>query len=164
MNDVLLQAFRYNRWANLHVLDICSTLDEQQLQLSSPGTYGTIAATLQHLFAAEQRYVRRLVGTQPRISEHDGFTGIAALKEHAERSGDDLIEAVGRVNPDDSTEVKNDSGEAGRVKQWVVMTQAIHHGNDHRTQICTILGQNGIECGEMDVWAFGEASGGYEAC
>ena len=43
-------------------------------------------------------------------------------------------------------------------------TQAIHHGNDHRTQICTILGQNGISVGDLDVWAFGEATGGAEAC
>ena len=158
MNDVLLQAFRYNRWANLHILDICSTLDERQLQLTAPGTYGTIAATLQHLLAAEQRYVRRLTGSEPRLSEEEAFPGVAGLTEHARRSGDDLIESAG-VDPNGSTE----DGQM-RVKHWVVINQAIHHGNDHRTQICTILGQNGVSCGEMDVWAFGEVSGGYEAC
>jgi uncharacterized damage-inducible protein DinB len=159
MNEVLLQAFRYNRWANLHVLDICSTLDERQLQLTAPGTYGTIAATLQHLLAAEQRYVRRLLGSEPRLSEKDGFAGVAGLFAHARRSGDDLIEAA-KVDPDGSTP----DGETRVVRHWVVMAQAIHHGNDHRTQICTILGQNGISCGEMDVWAYGEVAGGYEAC
>ena len=156
---MLLQAFRYNRWANLHVLDICSTLDERQLELTAPGTYGTIAATLQHLLAAEQRYVRRVLGSEPRLSEKDDFPGVARLSEHAVRSGDDLIEAA-KVDPDGSTP----RGETGVVKHWVVMAQAIHHGNDHRTQICTILGQNGISCGEMDVWAYGEVAGGYEAC
>jgi len=158
MNDALVQAFRYNRWANLHVLDVCSTLDEPQLQLAAPGTYGTIAATLQHLLAAEQRYVKRLLGSVPRLSEKDEFPGVARLSEHAMRSGDDLIEAAG-VDPDGSTP----DGDR-RVKHWVVMTQAIHHGTDHRTQICTILGQNGISCGDMDVWAYGEAGGGYETC
>jgi uncharacterized damage-inducible protein DinB len=60
MSTVLIDAFRYKRWANLHLLDICSTLDEIQLQLTTPGTYGTIRATLQHLLAAEQRYATRL--------------------------------------------------------------------------------------------------------
>ena len=155
---MLLQAFRYNRWANLHILDICSTLDERQLQLTAPGTYGTIAATLQHLLAAEQRYVRRLTGSEPRLSEKDRFPGVEGLTEHARRSGGDLIESAG-VDPHGSTE----DGQM-RVKHWVVINQAIHHGTDHRTQICTILGQNGVSCGEMDVWAFGEVSGGYEAC
>src|SRR5256885_15248858 len=131
MNEVLVQDFRYNRWATLHVLDICSTLDEPQLQLAASGTYGTIAATLQHLLAAEQRYVRRLLGSEPRLSEKDEFPGVARLSEHAMRSGDDLIEAAG-VDPDASTPAGDRRG-----KHWGGMTQAIHHGTDHRAQNCT---------------------------
>ena len=160
MSKVLVQALRYNRWANLQLLDVCSTLSEEQLQLSSPGTYGTIAATWQHLLAAEQRYLRRLVGFQPQISEKDEFPGLAALKEHAARSGDELINAVGRFDPEDTTP----DSDGGGVKQWLIMTQAIHHGNDHRTQICTILGQNSISYGDLDVWAFGQNNEGYVPC
>jgi uncharacterized damage-inducible protein DinB len=159
MSDVLLQSLRYNRWANLKLLDVCSGLSEEQLQLDSPGTYGSIAATWQHLLAAEQRYLRRLAGVEPQVSERDEFPGIARLKEHAERSGDALIGALGHFNPDD-TSPAGDS----RVKHWLVMAQAIHHGNDHRTHICTILGQNGISYGDLDVWAFGMDNGGYEQC
>ena len=158
-DDVLVQALRYNRWANLRLLEVCSELSEEQLQLASPGTYGSIAATWQHLLAAEQRYLRRLAGFEPQISEKDDFPGIATLREHAERSGDALISAVGRFDPEE-TSVGGDS----RVKHWLVMTQAIHHGNDHRTHICTILGQNGLSYGDLDVWAFGTDNGGYEAC
>jgi uncharacterized damage-inducible protein DinB len=159
MSDVLVQALRYNRWANLQLLDVCSGLTGDQLQLTSEGTYGTIAATFQHLLAAEQRYLRRLVGLEPRLSEQDEFPGMAALKEHAERSGEALIDAVDRINPMDTT----DAGKV-RVRHWVVLAQAMHHGTDHRTHICTILGQNGISYGDLDVWAFGEANGGYESC
>ncbi len=160
MSDVLVQALRYNRWANLQLLDVCSNLSDEQLQLSSPGTYGTIAATWQHLLAAEQRYLRRLVGFQPQISEKDEFPSLATLREHAERSGEELINAVGRYDPDGTTP----DGDGGGVKQWLIMAQAIHHGNDHRTQICTILGQNGIEYGGLDVWSFGETNEGYLRC
>ena len=159
MGDALLEAFRYNRWANLHLLDICSSLDEAKLQLTSPGTYGTIGATLQHLLATEQRYVGLLNGSEPRLSEKDEFPGVARLKRHAERSGQDLIDASGQVNPHGSLE-----GRRARVKNWVVITQAIHHGNDHRTQICTILGQNGVSVEDMDVWAYAETNEGYERC
>ena len=41
----------------------------------------------------------------------------------------------------------------------VIAVQALHHGNEHRTHICTILGTHGIEYGELDVWAFGTAVG-----
>lgn len=158
--DVLLEALRYNRWANLHLLDVCARLTDDQLQLSSPGTYGSIAATLLHLLAAEERYLKRLVGFEPRISEHDAFPGIAELKEHAERSGSALIDAVGKFDPDATTVGRNE----WEVKNWVAMTQAIHHGNDHRTHICTILGQNDIDYGDMDVWAFADTEDGYVKC
>jgi uncharacterized damage-inducible protein DinB len=53
MGPVLVEAFRYNKWANLHLLDACANLSDAQLELSSPGTMGAIAATLTHLLAAE---------------------------------------------------------------------------------------------------------------
>ena len=159
MSDVLVQALRYNKWANLTLLDVCSGLGEDQLQLASPGTYGSIAATWQHLLAAEQRYLRRLAGVEPQIAEKDPFPGIASLKAHAERSGEALIDAIGHFDPDGTS-----AGGERRVKHWLVMTQAIHHGNDHRTHICSILGQNGIAYGDLDVWAFGTDHAGYDEC
>ena len=41
----------------------------------------------------------------------------------------------------------------------VVIIQALHHGNDHRTHVCTILGHHDITYGEMDVWAYGDTTG-----
>jgi uncharacterized damage-inducible protein DinB len=151
---LLIEAFRYNKWANLHVLDLCVDLTAEQLRLSSPGTYGSVADTLLHLFGAEQRYIRRLTGAAPRISERDEFLGVAALRTFAEQSGDELIRLAERTQPDVQIE-----DERNRMDAGVVLVQALHHGNDHRTHVCTILGANGIECGEMDVWAYGKATG-----
>ena len=159
-NEILLQAARYNRWANLHLLDACAGLDTEQLQLSSPGTYGSIEATWLHLLGAEQRYLRRLIGLEPRISEKDAFPGIPALKDHARKSGDALIDAAGSIDPEGTSQVRDEMA----PKHWLVMTQAIHHGNDHRTHICTILGQNDISYGDLDVWAFGVMNDGYAKC
>jgi hypothetical protein len=126
--------------------------------MTAPGTYGTLAATWLHLLAAEQRYLRRLGGSEPALNERDGFPGMAALTEHATRSGDKLIEIAPYVSPDDARETDRD----GRVKLYsgVVVVQALHHGNDHRTHVCTILGHHGLSYGDMDVWAYGQATGG----
>ena len=80
------------------------------------------------------------------------------LREIAAASGDRLIEAARKVGPEDSIE---SSGEDGRFKLHlsVVIIQALHHGNDHRTHVCTILGAHDIGYGEMDVWAYGDVSG-----
>jgi len=159
MEPLLVEAFRYNKWANLHLLDVCAEFTDEQLQMTAPGTYGTIASTFFHLLAAEQRYLKRLGAGEPQINERDvPLPAIAELREHAVRSGDKLIEIAPYVSPDEARETDRDR----RVTLYsgVVVVQALHHGNDHRTHICTILGHHGLSYGDMDVWAYGEATGG----
>jgi uncharacterized damage-inducible protein DinB len=158
LDSLWIEAFRYHRWANLHLLDVCGGLSPDQLDLTAPGTYGTVAGTWLHLLAAEQRYLRRFGGGEPQLREKDGFPGIAVLKEQAARTGDELIEAAARITPDDVIESKYDN-QPVRLHLGVVMIQALHHGNDHRTHICTILGHHQIPYGDMDVWAYGDTIG-----
>ena len=159
MDNLWIETFRYNKWANLHLLDVCAKLTDDQLEWTAPGTYGTIASTFHHLVGAEQRYLRRLEGGEPTTNERDAFPGIARLRELASDSGDRLIKAAAKVTPDETMESKSDEGMV-TLHLGVVIIQAMHHGNDHRTHICTILGYHDIEYGEMDVWAYGEATGG----
>jgi uncharacterized damage-inducible protein DinB len=161
MEPLLVEAFRYNKWANLHLLDVCAPFTNEQLEMTAPGTYGTIASTLFHLLAAEQRYVKRLGGAEPEINEqNDPFPGLSALREHAVRSGDKLIEIAPYVSPDAARESRRPRQGEVKLYSWVVVIQALHHGNDHRTHICTILGHHDLPYGDMDVWAYGEATGG----
>src|SRR5579864_1676455 len=155
----MIEAFWYNKWANLHLLDVCASLPHEQRQLTARGTSGTSSATILHLLSAEQRYLRRLSGTKPDINERDAVPSAATLREHAVRSGDQLIEAAGRLTPDDTFDEERD-GKLMRLHLVVVLVQAMHHGNDHRTHVCTILGDHDIPYGDMDVWAYGEATGG----
>ena len=159
MDDLWIEAFRYNKWANLLLLDVCGSLREEQLQLTAPGTYGTVAATWQHLVGAEQRYLRRFGhGGEGRL-EDDPWPGIDALRELASTTGDQLIEAASRVKSEDTIEDKFH----GRLHLGVVIIQALHHGNDHRTNLCSILGHHDISYGDLDVWAYGLATGASES-
>jgi uncharacterized damage-inducible protein DinB len=160
MGPVLVEAFRYHRWANLYLLEVCAGLTEEQLDLTAPGTFGTLAATLTHLLGAEQRYVWRFEGEKPQLDEREGFPGIAVLKEHAARSGDQLIEKASRLKGDEAGDARVREDEI-KAPMAMILVQALHHGNDHRTHICTILGQNDISYGDMDVWAYYEGSGEY---
>jgi len=156
--DLAVEAFRYHRWANLRLLDACARLSDAELQLTAAGTYGTIAATLQHLVGAEGRYLNRLEGGDGRVPDGPEFPGVARLRLDAGRSGEGLIEAAGRI--DGETLIATRFGdEAVKVRARVILLQALHHGNDHRTHVCTILGSHGIAYEGLDVWAYGEATG-----
>lgn len=154
MDDIARDALLYNRWANLELLDQCAGLTEDQLQLSVPGTYGTVAAQWMHILAAEQRYVRRLSGAEAQLSEKQRFPGIAALTEHARRSGDALIAAAELLGSSDTTDADYD-GRMVRLRKSLIVVQAIHHGNDHRTQIGTILLAHALPLQDIDVWHYG---------
>jgi uncharacterized damage-inducible protein DinB len=158
MGPLIAEAFRYSRWANLHLLGVCGQLSADQLEWTAQGTYGTIAATFQHLCSAEQRYLARLTGAEPALHESDEFPGIAALTAHAERTGDSLIEAAGTVRYDEA-QVYKFRNRRVEMLPAVILLQALHHGNDHRTHVCTILGTHDVSYGDMDVWAYGYATG-----
>ena len=36
----------------------------------------------------------------------------------------------------------------------LLLAQALHHGTDHRTHICTVLSANGYETPDLDVWSY----------
>ncbi len=39
------------------------------------------------------------------------------------------------------------------------LAQVVHHGTDHRSQVCTALTSLGIEPPEIDLWAWARATG-----
>jgi uncharacterized damage-inducible protein DinB len=161
VDEAWLEALRYNKWANLRLLGVCGQLKKSQLELTAPGTYGTIAATWLHLVGAERRYLWRLGGNIGRFSQHRKFPGIATLKKQAEQSGDALIDIAKRTRAGEAVEGKDHSGFRFKVDKAILLVQAIHHGNDHRTHICTVLGHHGIPYADMDVWTYGEATGKF---
>ncbi|OLB81674.1 MAG: hypothetical protein AUI15_39485 [Actinobacteria bacterium 13_2_20CM_2_66_6] len=57
MTDFLLRQMRHGSWANGRLLERCRALTAEQLELTVPGTYGTIRKTLAHVVASEEGYL-----------------------------------------------------------------------------------------------------------
>ena len=53
------------------------------------------------------------------------------------------------------TEVDEDDGFERDAPVGVRLAQALHHGTDHRSQICTALTSLGIQPPAIDVWDYG---------
>jgi uncharacterized damage-inducible protein DinB len=156
MDAIWRDALLYNKWANLQILADCRELDRAQLELKAPGAYGSIADMLVHLLSAEQRYIRRLTGSEPTLNEKHEFPGVDKLIEHARHSGDALVRAAESLKAEDTTEVDYD-GRKVSLRKSLIVVQAIHHGNDHRTQVGMILESNSIPHQEIDVWHYAMA-------
>lgn len=156
MTTGLPDFFKYNLWANLHLLDACAKLSDAQLDATMIGTFGSVRETLMHLFAAEEGYVRSFTGTTPTpaLKEFTTFAGFDELRRRAEISGNELMTIAEQR---DLSQVFYLDGGTYEAPAIVVVIQAINHSIDHRSQISTLMSQQGIEPPELDSWAYNDA-------
>jgi uncharacterized damage-inducible protein DinB len=151
---LLRRVFGHHLWATERLLERCRGLSPKELALSAPGTYGSIGATLDHLVSADRSYLSRLRGG--RVTPPLQAGGPEALLEHVARQRQGWFDYLDS-GPD--FEVMIERREGGESPAWVVVLQAIHHGNDHRTHAGTVLLNHQLEAPEIDVWAYGWAEG-----
>lgn len=158
---VLEDAFEHHVWATLALMDVCDGLAPEQLASPVPGTYGSILDMLRHIVGGDGWYLHVLSGS-PGVDEDamdlaelrvamEGF-GPAWSSVLAERTG-------GGGDADADVIARRDDGSQSHAPVGIRLSQVVHHGTDHRSQICTGLTALGIEPPEIDVWAFGKQQG-----
>ncbi|MGZ3610958.1 MAG: DinB family protein [Ktedonobacteraceae bacterium] len=157
MTTGLPDLFKYNLWANLRLLDACEHLSDAQLDATTNGTFGSVRETLMHLFSAEEGYARALTGTSPTplLREFTTFPGLDLLRQRAERSAEALIKVAEQGNLSQILHLDGGTYDAPAI---IVVIQAINHAIDHRSQISTLLSQQGIEPPGLDAWAYNDAT------
>jgi uncharacterized damage-inducible protein DinB len=152
--SILADAFGHHVWATLRVIDACLGLTEGQLATTVPGTYGTIIDTLRHTVGADCSYLWLLSGGEVAEIE-EGEMGLADLRVAMEANGP-VWQAVvtGDLDPDAVVVRHRDDGSTSSAPLGIRLAQVVHHGTDHRSQVCTALTSLGIEPPEIDAWDF----------
>jgi uncharacterized damage-inducible protein DinB len=159
----ILRQLRHDIWATERLLERCRTLGPEQLELTVPGTYGPIRTTLLHIVAADERYLSRFMTVCDAMLNEDRNAS-ASLDEIAShlRHARDGVEALFGGAPFDPDRSIRDERRKLQITAWVLVTQFAHHGSDHRAHVGTILGAHGLDTPDLDVWAYGSASGAVE--
>ena len=159
MTTGLSDFFKYNLWANLRLLDVCAKLSDAQLDATMIGTFGTVRETLIHMFGAEEGYARTLTGKipTPALKELTTFPGFDELRRRAKLSGEALIMFAKHAEPETLNQILHLDGGTYDAPVIIVVIQAVDHGIDHRSQICTLLSQQDIEPPDLDSWAYNDA-------
>ena len=156
----LSDPFAHHAWATLKLIDACSSLTPEQLETTVPGTFGTIIGTFRHLVGADSWYRFRLLGDDyPAISdEEENGMSLDELRALAEELGGTWSKTFDR-DPDEMLVVRRDDGSETHATVGIRLAQIVHHGTDHRSQICTALTQLGVDPPEIDLWAYGAEVG-----
>ena len=161
MNDSLLDdAFAHHVWATMRLIDACLPLSPEQLESTVPGTYGSIIETMRHLVGADSDYLSIMTGDRAHLIDADEMD-MPALRVAMESDGVLWSELLAKdLDPNEMVhEVDEHDGYERDATVGVRLAQALHHGTDHRSQICTALTTLGVEPPAIDVWDFGEQDG-----
>jgi uncharacterized damage-inducible protein DinB len=159
---LLADGFAHHVWATLRLIDTCQALSPEQLATTVPGTYGTILDTMRHLVGADASYLFVLTGERvPHIDEER--MDLAELRTAMEGYGTEWGSLVAQdLDPDKVFVRHRDDGTESVAPLGIRLMQVLHHGTDHRSQICTALTTLGMEPPEIDVWAFAAQDGRLE--
>jgi hypothetical protein len=90
----------------------------------------------------------------------DAAVGLDVLTERAAVLATTLEEFLaGEWDDERLGEARGEDGEVFAVAAGIFLTQALHHANEHRAHICTILGALGHEPPDVSGWGYALATG-----
>ena len=146
-------------WATLQLIDACLPLSPEQLETAVPGTYGSILETMRHLVGADSSYLFVTTGGRAPLIDEDRM-GLPELRAEMESHGAAWSRLLGEEpDPDTVLTRHRDDGSETHAPIGIRLAQAVHHGTDHRSQICTALTTLGVEPPLIDVWDYGAQAG-----
>lgn len=155
-SDVLRAMFDHHRWATEGLIDHLAGLPPERLDQAIPGTYGSILQTLTHLVDGDDRYLIRLRDPSPAGFVDRDAVPLEQLRVDARAHARRWQQALDELDEGtlDAAIVGREGYPDTQPAEALLMLQAIHHGNDHRTQICSTLGALGEKVPDLDGWDY----------
>lgn len=156
--SLLDDAMAHHVWATERLIDECTTLTPEQLSTPAPGTYGSILDTFRHLVSTDCWYLT-FFGIEPQLVEEHSEADLDELRSAISVNGKAWMELLAGGLDGEADVVEHGDGWNFHSPIGFRLAQVIQHGTDHRSQVCTALTSFGLTPPEIDLWAFGEASG-----
>ena len=153
---ILAKLFEHNNWANLQIIQACSSLSDEQLDAEpQSATKGSIRRTLFHLVTAQQGYLLLLTLPLEERLEPVAAPPFDELARFASSSGEALL-ALSRDESSITVIGQLQTRDGYFVEPWVLMVQIINHATEHREQIKSMLSALGLTPPAIDGWDYGE--------
>jgi uncharacterized damage-inducible protein DinB len=156
--------FEHHVWATHELVEYCRRLTPEVLDASEPATYGSIRATLLHLLAEDQRLLQRVTGdSAPTPLSEGGEIDVAELERVWREQGPRWLSVVDGVDALSVTLPATTRWPEVHDAAPLVLLEAVQHGNDHRTQVSTMLSVHGLRPPYLCGWMFWRSTGRVQA-
>lgn len=147
--------FGYTYWAWHRVLDQVAQVPQDNYVAQSLLDYGSMRAILVHAIAAEMRYLTVWKGEPVRTRLDEATIPTAAeLREVWVKQEDAMGSFLAGLSDQDclrAIKQVSRSGEETLTPLWLLMSQAVNHHTQHRSEIALQVTQLGLSPGDLDV-------------
>lgn len=149
-------AFRAHAWSTRRLIEFCRSLEPEQLAAKDSTTGWSILGTFTHLVSADGYYVGSLTGAGRPVpawdESEDKIWDIEAISERASMIAE-LWDAYLKTGDDPERVLVIDKG-TFECRVGVIVAHALHHGDLHREQICSIIRGLGLEPPDLQPWEY----------
>ncbi len=139
--------FAYGRWATARTLDSAAALDAEEFARPIGGSFGSVQATLAHLYGADWVWLERWSGRSPgALPESQQVSSLGALREKWGQVQDGhraFVEALTPARLAEPLTYVNFAGQTWTYPLGEVLIHVANHGTYHRGQVATLLRQLG---------------------
>lgn len=147
---------RYNRWMNRRLFAVCARIPAADRQRDMGAFFGSIQATLDHIYYGDRAWMDRFAGRRPAVAlgqtVHDDF---ACLRRARHTLDDEILAWAERLDPAWLARAfeytSNVDGRTRVLPSWVLVTHMFNHQTHHRGQVTTLIKQLGHEPGVTDI-------------
>jgi uncharacterized damage-inducible protein DinB len=159
MASLFLDAIDHHIWSTEVLIDACHEMTPEQLATRTHPTFGSVLETLRHLVAVDTWYLTFFPVEQPPPIDEKAETTLPELRSAIGRNRDLWHQVLAQAVDGDEEIVEHGDGWDFYSPLGFRLAQVVHHGTDHRSQIWIALTNSGVAAPDMDLWAYGEATG-----
>jgi len=139
--------FAYTRWASQKTLESVASLSQEEFLLSIGGSFGSVQATLAHLYGADWVWLERWHGRSPQVEppkagELERFDVLRNRWQEVQEGQRTFVETVTPARIDEPLTFNFD-GQTWTFLLGETLLHVANHGTYHRGQIATLLRQLG---------------------
>jgi uncharacterized damage-inducible protein DinB len=157
------ELYRYNRWANLRVLDSALTLTREEFVQTIPSSFPSVRDTLVHVLWAEWIWLQRWKGQSPTANflpaDYSDAAAVRARWTEVEDGQQEFIRSLDESALARNVRYVNLRGETWEYALWKQMLHVLNHSTYHRGQAATMLRQLGRTPPSTDLLVFYDEGG-----
>lgn len=157
IGSVCRSHLEFMKWADEMVLAALLKVPADKAALNMGNSFGSMLDTLNHVYLAEQLWLKRVDGENVRLADLPAPSTPGALSQQWPELHQSWLSWVDAQGADDLSSPFTFRSSAGgdiTMPSWQIVFHVVNHGTYHRGQFTTLLRQSGLTPSGTDLFTY----------